>query len=61
MFQQHLKAIDDTDGESKIKSKFGASLNSGRTFFLNQEPIVIACPLTLNTSEQKELLNCYPL
>ncbi|WP_104384532.1 hypothetical protein [Sphingobacterium sp. HMA12] len=36
---QHLKATDDLDGESKIKSKFGASLSSGRTFFLNKEPI----------------------
>lgn len=36
---QHLKAVDDPDGEAKIKSKFGTSLSSGRTFFLNQEPI----------------------
>lgn len=36
---QQLKASDDLDGSAKIKSKFGASLSSGRTFFLNQEPI----------------------
>lgn len=36
---QHIKADDDFDGESKLKSKFGASLSSGRTFFLNRDPI----------------------
>lgn len=36
---QHIKADDNFDGESKLKSKFGASLSSGRTFFLNRDPI----------------------
>lgn len=36
---QHLKVADEFDGEAKIKSNFGASLSSGRTFFLNKEPI----------------------
>lgn len=36
---QHLKVSDELGGEAKIKSNFGASLSSGRTFFLNKEPI----------------------
>ncbi|WP_282638399.1 hypothetical protein [Sphingobacterium thalpophilum] len=36
---EHLKTAEDIEGDSKIKSKFGASLSSGRTFFLNQAPI----------------------
>lgn len=36
---QQLKPNSDLDDVLNIKSKFGASLSSGRTFFLNKEPI----------------------
>lgn len=36
---QELKADEDTEGLFKLKSKFGASLSAGRTFFLNRTAV----------------------
>lgn len=36
---QELKTDEDTADLIKLKSKFGASLSAGRTFFLHKEPV----------------------